>query len=212
MIIKIISYFFQTLQYISTLTFLIILYILFAPSSLDTSIPAYTKIERTLYVDPAFNEEEIKHIVHSAQSWNTATNNFVSFRIAILPQPSVNFTQGILILKASHYYPDIIQLDAATGLNGTLGLCRKDQIIPNIQLVTDRLDETSFEPATMHELGHYLGLKHDASINGMNTLMYPAFNLSSNYITRTDLKNLCKIYGCDARKMYKNAPDDGELN
>lgn len=212
MFLKIFKLFFQTLKYIGTLTLLIVLYILITPNSIDIAPPAYTKIEKTLYVDPAFNDLQIKHIINSAKSWNEATNHFVSFRVLVLPQRHVNFTQGILILKASHYYPDIIQLDAQTGLDGTLGLCRKDEIVPNIQLVAERLDEETFEPAVMHELGHYLGLKHNASIDGINTLMYPAYNLSANYITRTDLKNLCKIYKCDAKKMYPNVPDDGELN
>jgi predicted Zn-dependent protease len=76
--------------------------------------------------------------------------------------------------------------------------------IPYIGIVRSRIEDYEFKEVMMHELGHVLGLKHNLGDDGTGTLMYPDVNLGSDTITDTDLKNFCKLYGCDVSKLHND--------
>jgi predicted Zn-dependent protease len=156
-------------------------------------------IHKTIFVDRNFDQDEIIYIIASAMEWNNCTHHFVDFEVVMLPSEQIiNSTRNdILIIKVNPDYPDIISVDLDNQYT-TLGLYNKDYGIPTIEIVSERIDDYQlyYQAVILHELGHALGLSHNKDIDGINTIMYPNINLSSEHLTKTDLSNFCKIYKC----------------
>lgn len=155
----------------------------------------------TLYVDTSFSDEEKQLITIAAITWSQRTHHMITFDVVMLPTiDDLDRNDGILIGKLSNYNSDILELD--TQNNGTtLGYYTHHGYMPSIYLVASRIDAEDYETVVLHELGHSLGLKHNSNPNDYGTLMYPSVEMSSDYITDTDIINLCKIYECDADEL-----------
>lgn len=166
-----------------------------------SEFPSYT--HKTLLVDRNFDEKEKEFITLAALEWSQATNNRVDFTIIYLPNKYSKIDDDtIIVVKASPDYPEILL--ANVNNNGeavTLGLYDNRGPINFIDLVSDYIDYDDFKAVVLHELGHALGLKHDSSSEGLDTLMYPTINFSANHITPHDIKNFCKLYHCDPEHL-----------
>jgi hypothetical protein len=159
------------------------------------------KVSKILYLDESFNQDEVELIGEAAQEWNLATDGIVSYTIRQFPVEKVDYDNGVVIMRVNHYYPDVLELDLELE-QVTLGYCNSTGHIKHIALVYDRLEDETFKPVVLHELGHSLGLKHNEDDAGIGTLMYPSVDLGSTFITHKDLVNFCLLYHCDASKLH----------
>lgn len=155
----------------------------------------------TLLIDRSFTREEASDITSAAYEWMKETNHRVIFDIVYLPNTREKLTKDcILIVKVGPDYPDILIYDL-NNHNTVLGLYVNTQAIPTIELVSERMNRTTFRMVALHELGHALGLDHNEGLDGVNTLMYPTIDLGSDCITFTDLEKFCKLHHCDPNKL-----------
>lgn len=213
---KILKLLFPSIQItVIALTLGTVFFLMSPPSTPNTSLTKEAKVKisrinKAIYLDPAaFTDREIMHVIEATGEWNTATNGFVNFHVELLPQRTVDFRTGLLLMKVNRFYPDILYLDSLyDGRPVALGLYRPDHPVPHILLVEGRAEDYNFKITLEHELGHALGLQHDVGIEGINTIMNPGQDFSSDHITRRDLDRLCIIYKCDSKAMYQNAPDE----
>ena len=149
-------------------------------------------IYKNIYVDRTFDRYERLYINQAANEWNIATKNQVKFTVYFLPKQNHFGANDILMIKVSPDYPNIIYLDSHS--NGVmLGYYDDDSDIKYIEIVSLRIQEKDFKSVIMHELGHALGLQHHP---GEVNLMNPHIEDSSNFITKTDIKQFCSIYIC----------------
>ena len=159
------------------------------------------KVNKILYLDEAFNQEEVELIGEAAEEWSLSTDGIVTYTIRQFPVEKVDYVNGIVIMKVNHYYPDVMEIDLALS-QYTLGYCNSNGRIKHIGLVYDRLEDETFKPVVLHELGHSLGLKHNEDEDGVGTLMYPSIDKGAPYITDKDLTHFCALYHCDASKLH----------
>lgn len=156
----------------------------------------HTKI--TLYVDTAFDDYGYSKIVQAASEWTIATHHLVEYNVVRLPSHNINAQDGIFISNVSSSFPEIIWRDRSGG--ATLGIYLGRAPLRTILLVGDRLDEDTYKPTILHELGHSLGLEH-TEFKDIGTLMYPFIDLGSDTITKKDLEQFCKLHDCDVTQL-----------
>lgn len=161
-------------------------------------------LHETIYVDRHMSEMEFILIADAAARWTQATNHIVELdvvRLPILDHKQFALPGDVVAVVVSPDYPDIIKLDQEND-EGTLGYFNPYGTAPMIAIVDDRLDTPEdFEQVALHEIGHYLGLKHNEGVLGVDTLMYPYMDLQSNHITQDDLVHFCELYHCDAKEL-----------
>lgn len=152
-----------------------------------------THFHKTLYLDPSFSPQEKAIIAEVAKEWTENTNHIAEFDIAQLPSNKVDLVNGILVLRVSHRYPEIVLLNALLPEgNEMLGLFNNRKIVPRLELIMDRTGDDT-DVVALHELGHAVGLGHNEK---PFTLMYPMIEMGSNHITDEDLEEFCKLYRC----------------
>jgi hypothetical protein len=159
----------------------------------------HTKIN--LFIDRDFTNEEQEYITSAALQWSEASDHIIEYNVIRLPaEEKIDPENSIVISKVSPDYPQILLLDHSSHMR-TLGYFNGHGEINSIYLVSDRLSDEYYEEVVLHELGHSLGLEHDSSEDGINTLMYPMIDLGSNHITKHDMKQFCYIYDCNVEKL-----------
>lgn len=168
-------------------------------------------IHKTLYLERGIYDEEFYHILAATMEWNEATNGQVVFDIKRLPSRNINISDAIVILNVSPDYPQVILLDNVNHMT-TLGYYEGNEVIPYIALIDERIKDQDETAVIMHELGHALGLQHPNSqdpndpvelqLLGANTLMFSSIDLGASHITTFDLKQFCKLYHCDWKKLH----------
>lgn len=159
-----------------------------------------SRVDKILYLDEQFNQDEVELMVEAAAEWEQSTGNIVHYTIEQLPVDKIDYAKAIIVIKVSHFYPEVLELDYSRQ-QVTLGYCNSLGDITYIAMVADRLEDETYRPVMLHELGHSLGLRHNEGDSGVGTLMYPSVNNGSSYITKTDLVNFCKLYRCDPTKL-----------
>ncbi len=160
----------------------------------STIYPEY--VHKTLYVDRSFNNTEIELIVEASWEWAIATDQRVIYDIVVLPTEHIPVQNSIILNKINEDNIMIVLLDH-DNKNITLGYYDDRMGIPYIGIVLGRIRTyKEFKTVILHELGHSLGLPHNESDEGMHTLMYPLVNFESDYITKIDADNYCKIHHC----------------
>lgn len=158
-------------------------------------------IHKILYLDRAFDDEEVEYITQAAMSWTENTNHIAEVDVVRLPaREKIDLRDGIIVLKMNPDYPDIILMDSSN-LDSTLGYYNRRSPIPCIGLVRGRIQDWELQMVMTHEIGHALGLKHITGEEGFGALMYPSIDLGANDITKKDLEQFCSLYHCDASKL-----------
>lgn len=192
------------LLYWTSLIVMVMLFILniVAVPILTHTVDRIAPIHKTLYVDRNLSEDELCIIVGAAWEWHTATNGIVTYDVVRMPAKSIDIHNSIIIVIVSADFPEMIALDSASEDRTHLAYYHERGAVPYIALVPYRIADHDYKPVLMHELGHSLGLQHNEGIDGIGTLMYPNVDASASVITDTDLKNFCKIYGCDASHLH----------
>jgi hypothetical protein len=158
-------------------------------------------VHKIIYVDRNFDDLEQEHIIMAALKWSEATNHIVEYDVIQLPsKEQIDVTRALFFVKVSADYPDVVIMDNIKKTT-TLGYFQNRGPLPYITLIDGRLNEETYEPVVLHELGHSLGLEHVEGPEGYGTLMYPYIDLGSDSITETDLEQFCKLYKCDPKKL-----------
>lgn len=174
----------------------------------QSAYPSHAHI--TLYIDRTFDNMETDAIMKAAWEWSEATNHIIEYDIIQLPtKEKVKHKNSIFIVKRSPDDPQIILMDLV-GHNETLGVYEKNRL-PTIAIVSERLNDSNYKEIVLHELGHSLGLEHLESLEDLDALMFPYTNMKledgtiiptgSEFITKKDLIQFCKLYHCDADKL-----------
>lgn len=162
------------------------------------SLSSSTNIHKTLYLDKEFSQEEVKTITDAANEWTETTNHIAEFDVVQLPTNKIDTVNGILVVKITHWEPEILFSDTISLQNTRiLGYYNPVKPMPTINLVYDRLGRNAYD-VMLHELGHAVGLSHNPETF---TLMYPNINEGVNYITYSDFVGFCKIYHCDPNEL-----------
>lgn len=155
-------------------------------------------INRTIYFDPIISNQNIILLTQAAAEWNIATNHQVKFTIknlGLIDNEHINPNNSVIFLEVSNYYPKILESDLINKYY-TLGYYDDFNMIPYIYIVPDRLvnNDLYYKTVILHELGHYLGLKHNLNKEDVGSLMYPLMDFGSTSITAKDIRQFNKIY------------------
>jgi len=164
-----------------------------------------TSFSATLYITNTYTDIEKILIIDAAMEWNRKSKGIINFSIELEPFKIIDLSKGILLLSVNKYDPDIVYLDVATGMFGNaIGITSDNGIVPYIKTVSERINTgVMFRGTILHELGHYIGLSHNDTEDGKNTLMYYAVQGGSTDITHYDLMKMCEIYECDNSKIVE---------
>lgn len=173
--------------------------LIFRPLVVHTIGPV--KVERHIYVDNSFEENENLMIKQAAEQWEKKTNGIVTFKVHYFTTATEYLTlrdsKALPMTKVNLGDPFTEEVEDEAGK--LLGLYTRrfhtELIVLNVDRIRDMLE---FRATTMHELGHALGLEHNPR---EFTLMYPSEDFGAHSITKYDLAAFCEIYFCDPKKL-----------
>jgi hypothetical protein len=156
-------------------------------------------VHKILYIDRHFTDEEFAIITGAALQWHLATKSLVSYDVVRMPHRNIDINNSIFVINITPDFPEVVEQDTASEVGSNMGFYDTKYRVPYIGLIPARIDDKDYMTVVMHELGHSLGLSHDEE---PDTLMYPSTDVGANTITDRDLQNFCKLYHCDATKLY----------
>lgn len=159
------------------------------------------KVERHLYVDESFTNDEDQMIVSAAKEWERKTGGLVTFKIHLIINSGEFITlkdsKAIAITKG--HVADLFVYEVEETQGHFLGLHTKRFSTELIILNVDRIDDAlALRATTLHEMGHALGLDHAWR---KYTLMYPSDDYGAYVITEHDLEQFCLLYFCEVKNL-----------
>jgi Matrixin len=163
-------------------------------------------LHKTLYIATDFTPEEMQQIKEAAQEWEEKTHHFVIFDEVYYEPKEItpNISSGnnnVVMVNCFLGMQCIQEMDEAvkkehpnaSTLYG-IGLYVPKSPNPMIYIASDRISTWhEYKTATLHELGHSLGLDHDEKDN--QAIMYYA--PSAQHLTDEDIREFCKLHGCE---------------
>ena len=155
-------------------------------------------VEKRLYVDDTFEASDVRCIESSADEWNKRTRGLAS--ITVVPLTSEKNTvrkdtsvDDIIMTRVTSDSAIVFFIERLSG-SRLYGYYQPQGDHSEITMVHDRYrSETVCRVVLMHELGHALGIHHNTD---PTSLMYGGDDTMPTGITRRDLADFCKIYGC----------------
>ena len=173
--------------------------------------------ESRIFIDNEFSGLETNVIIGGFAEWVRATNGLIDFHVQ--PKGTWEFGDGlpdgnlselksssdkvcskdIYVVRLSSKSAVIRMIEKNTSTE-LAGYAHPGCDVKFILLVADRLrSELDFRTATIHEIGHMLGLQHFA-VPGI-TVMYPNLGGARACVTPTDLVALCSLWRCKPEKL-----------
>jgi len=146
-----------------------------------------------VYIDPMFSDYEQGVIRESLQDWTDKSEGIVTFNVVVGDSFGSPPPHTIWIKSSSQ---SAVYADG----NPMAGICT--QGLDDNGFIYLPMDKYEGHPETMawfgqtvrHEVGHALGLQHDAS----GTIMAPGHNVASMKVTCTDVAKLAALHNIPA--------------
>lgn len=165
-----------------------------------------------IVIDSRFSGPEVALIGKSLREWEESSGGVIKFEVRA---KKVDINQEIsvedvkhdedgcsnltVIVRGTSQDPFVRKIEKA--IHSKIGgytdkHCEMSAVI----IVSDRMDNaTEFKEVMTHEIGHLIGLMHIPVPE--ESVMFPGMDHSTPCITQLDLKELCMIYECDAKKL-----------
>lgn len=170
------------------------------------SITLATKYYDILHADIKFNLKERKEIEAAVQEWNLFCNGFIVLDLVFdyddedyQPLPK----NRAIIIKANEQH-SIIKNYELKNKCLVVGFCHIDNDNgTDIYLLYKRINKfkksnNNWKTVTMHEIGHYLGMRHVDAI----CIMHPTGSNYLNSLTEKDAEEFCRIYNVDIKELF----------
>jgi matrixin len=168
-----------------------------------------TLLHKTAYIDQNVTSTQENAIINAMLEWQCVTNGKVHFDIILHATYETAYSNihdpktTIVFINATPEHPDIIASDKRLIKNGqyTLGLYDHEAGIPEILMISSRINTNEYGIVALHELGHALGiLEH---LKQDNSIMHAGVDPLINHITRNDLIEFCNLYWCNEKELHR---------
>lgn len=168
-----------------------------------------THFPTDLYLDASLTPRQRVAVAEGVKAWEKATDDIVKINV-LLGNPDPQPPNSYLVISFNSDDPTAATLDEDHNLLGYTGFFlnpRTLRYVGGIFFVSDRLRQSLLPEridrwVALHELGHFVGLRHRDQDD--DSIMVPYFHTYlSPCITKLDLKDFCGVYNCDGRKTQE---------
>lgn len=173
-----------------------------------SDIAALPVVQRTLYLDPAFDPSEVAAIMSGALAWTEATRGIVQWKIRYgggneaFDYKGPPCADSLVMIKAESASKLVRKMDEIHGVEAgkeALAYTRTTCDLNVTIMIWDRIDDTDFFFVALHEIGHFLGMGHIEKLGAAT--MNPLLSNAAPCITKADLQAFCAKYDCDFTKL-----------